>query len=134
MPQIIEYIDKIARDKGRGVLYVAFDGEKFPSFEYESWEVRKNLLKWFEANNIAVFPCGDIANETEMIAYRGQLYIDVPFDESNSDYMKVWEHLENSDDSTRIPGVTFIYLALELAMKNKHHDEPGFWENWADNF
>ena len=25
--------------------------------------------------------------------------------------------------------VLFLYLPLEIAMKNAHHDEPGYWEN-----
>ena len=30
--------------------------------------------------------------------------------------------------------VQFFYLPLEHAMRNAHHDEPGFWDKWADNF
>lgn len=25
-------------------------------------------------------------------------------------------------------------VPLGLAMENTHHDEPGFWERWADDF
>jgi hypothetical protein len=25
-------------------------------------------------------------------------------------------------------------VKLSTAMKNAHHDEPGFWERWAENF
>jgi len=34
----------------------------------------------------------------------------------------------------KIDGVVFCYLPLEMAMKNAHHDEPGFWDRWAENF
>jgi len=44
------------------------------------------------------------------------------------------EHLENPDGSSKVKGVTLWALTLELALKNKHHDEPGFWEKWAENF
>lgn len=134
MPQVIKHIDKIARDKGRGVLFIEFDEEVPPNSNFEDREFRNDLLMWFDANDIKVFPCGHFANELVLMDYRGQIYIDVPYDETLSDYIKVNNHLTNSDGSTRFPGVTFCYLPLEVAMKNKHHDEPGFWEDWADNF
>ena len=34
----------------------------------------------------------------------------------------------------RFDDVKFYIVTLEHAMQNAHHDEPGFWERWADNF
>jgi len=131
MPYLIEHIDKIAREKGRDVLYIYF---RFYYFNYKDSPVRIKLLQWFYENKIEVLPCAIVASEHHFESYRGQLYIDVPFDENHPDYIKVRDHLENTDGSSRIPGVIFCYLPLEHAMKNKHHDEPGFWEKWAENF
>lgn len=134
MPLLLQTIDKIARDKGWDVLYIYFDRDVFPDNEYENWGVRKKLLRWFADNGIAVVPCGPMASENGFEVYCGQLYIDVPFNESREDYQKVCKQLENANGSMRIPGVHFCYLSLDVAMKNKHHDEPGFWDRWADEF
>lgn len=63
-------------------------------------------------------------------SYRGQIYIDVPYDESDQTYINVKNHLENADGSPRITGVILYFLPLEIALENKHHDEPDFWEKW----
>ena len=55
-------------------------------------------------------------------------------DEADRDYQKTIGYLENADGSTRLPGVGFFVLKLGVAMKNAHHDEPGFWERWAEEF
>lgn len=142
MPMLIDYIDKIARDKKRDVLYLEFC--KKPDFnradfdeycdnlfiDYENLEIRNTLLQWFEDNHITVYPCGPFARAgTMMESYRGQLYIDIPFVQSNPDYQKIERLLENEDGTMRFPQVLFFYLPLEKAITNAHHDEPGYWEN-----
>jgi hypothetical protein len=134
MPMIIEYIDKIARDKKRTVLYIAFDMDLYPEYDFENYDERNKLIKWLKANDIEYQECGDIASETGWEAYRGQLYIDVPMDEKDPKYQLLCEHLEYDDGSFKIEGVMFYYLPLEMAMKNAHHDEPGFWKRWAEEF
>lgn len=62
------------------------------------------------------------------------IYIDVPFDENDPQYQQVQAYMEHADGSMRFPTVKFWYLPLEKAMENAHHDEPGFWEKWAENF
>lgn len=143
MPQLIEHIDKIARDKKRDVLFLTFHdkafkdadaGVIFPKFDYTACKPRQKIMEWLTANNIPFSPCGHIARENGMYPYLGQLYIDVPFDETNPVYQKVRDHLENPDGTMKIDGVRFCYYTLELAMENAHHDEPGFWDRWAENF
>lgn len=143
MPQLIEHIDKIARDKKRDVLLLTFhdqafkdagDTVMFPRFDYSKCKPREEIMEWLTANNIQFSPCGSIASENSMVPYLGQLYIDVLFDETDPTYQKVRDFLENSDGTMKINGVGFNYCPLELAMKNAHHDEPGFWEKWAENF
>ena len=134
MPQIIEHIDKIARDKKRDVLFVSFDKDEFPDYDYEKYKVRSKVIKWLEKNNIAFKKCAHYASKYGWEAYRGQLYLDVPMDEINKDYIKVIEYFENDDGTMKIKGVTLYFLSLEEAMKNSHHDEEGFWDRWAENF
>ncbi|MBK8751646.1 MAG: hypothetical protein IPL99_08335 [Candidatus Competibacteraceae bacterium] len=142
MPMLINHIDKIARDKQRDVLFLIFyedqnqtvDSEEdiarlMKRYDYESNETRKMVLTWFENNGIATYPCAPFASGSLMGGYDGRLYIDVPFDKAHPDYQKVENFLENEDGTGKIPGVRFCYLPLESAMKNAHHDEPGYWEN-----
>ena len=128
MPYLIKHIDQIAREKNRDVLFIVFDRDVFDDGNHDEWPARKDVISWFESHNIKIQPCGNIASEHGFDSYSGQLYIDVPFDESNPEYTKARDYLENPDGSMRTPGITFCYLPLERAMKNKHHDEPGFWE------
>lgn len=134
MPKLIEHIDKIARDKNRDVLYIKFNEEIFPGYSYEDWPVRNEILDWLNNHGIKAIPCGPVAREDGFESYHGQLYIDVPFDESNPEYITVRDYLGNPSGNMRIPGVTFYLLPLTIAMHNKHHDEPGFWEKWAAEF
>ncbi len=77
--------------------------------------------------------CGLVANENVIeCPYFGDVYIDIPFDENDPQYLIVQDYLENSDGTMRDKQVYFCYLPLEVAMKNAHHDEPGFWEKWAE--
>lgn len=142
MPQLIEHIDAIARKKQRGVLYVEFHPENWGSFENDFWcgydyqgdKRRKTFLAWLDRNGISWQKCGPFASENGFRSYLGEIYLDVPFDESNADYQRVRDYLENPDGTLRDDNVRFYYLTLEYAMKNAHHDEPGFWDRWAENF
>ena len=134
MPQLIKHIDKIAREKGRTVLYVTFDMTGKTTYNPDKWPERQALMQWLDEHDIAYHSCGNVAHEAVMESYEGQLYIDVPFDESDPKYIELRDHLEFEDGTLKIPGINFMYLPLEAAMKNAHHDEPGFWDKWADNF
>jgi hypothetical protein len=87
MPMMIKHIDKIAREKERGVLSVTFEGDKFETDAYEEYAERKELIAFLEKNHIGYEMCGDIASETGWRSYRGQLYIDLPFVKENTQYM-----------------------------------------------
>jgi hypothetical protein len=134
MPQHIQYIDKICRDKQRDVLYLTFDKQVFPNPDWSSWQSRKDIIHWLQQNNIGHSPCGDVASEHVFSSYKGQIYIDVPYDENDSNFLKLSKYLEHPDGSCKIEGVNFCYLPFEHAMKNQHHDEPGFWERLMEEF
>jgi hypothetical protein len=135
MPQHIEHIDKIAREKQRDVLFIGFILLTNTSSPIYGKAADDNLhLKWLQENHISYQPCGLIANENAMPQYQGHLYIDIPMDEANSDYQKLLAHFENEDGSPKDAHCVLYYITLADAMKNAHHDEPGFWENWAENF
>jgi hypothetical protein len=75
-----------------------------------------------------------IAREDGWESYRGQLYLDVPIDDTNEKYQLICNHMDNPDGTFKIPGVESWIFPLEKALENKHHDEPGFWDRWAENF
>lgn len=142
MPLLIEHIDAIARQKQRDVLYVAFrssqpvddDWDSDADYDWKSDPVRQSVCEWLTEHQIAWQYCAEIADENYMGPYRGSIYLDVPFDEDDALYQQVRNYLENPDGSMRFPTATFYYLPLEKAMENAHHDEPGFWEKWAEDF
>jgi len=133
MPMIVEYIDAIARKKQRGVLLLKFHpenlGEAFFEYDYKKDKRRKKVLSWLRKNKLPWLACAHEAS-----SYLGDIYIDVPFDESNPHYQLLKDYLENPDGTMRDKRIRFGYLSLENAMKNAHHDEPGFWERREENF
>ncbi len=141
MPQILEHIDAIARKLKRSVLFICFDehieGGDFSDwldFDYEDSAIRNTVIEWLDSQKIGWRPCGHFANVNAMAGYRGQIYVDVPYDESLPEYKVLEAYLENPDGTMRFPEVGFYYCPLEMAMINAAHDEPGFWDRWAENF
>ena len=138
MPKLLKHIDAIARQKQRDVLFLRFCGNgpgDYPE-DYDEWKrlpARKHITEWLDQNQITWFSCADYALENFMGPYLGQIYLDVPFDETDPSYQRLRDYLENPDGTTRHTGAWFILLPLERAMENAHHDEPGFWERWAED-
>lgn len=135
MPQLIQHIDAIARRTQRDVLLVQFhDGSKKSMLDYALNPVRQFILDWFDANGIPYEECGDFADENSLDRYRGQIYIDVPYDNADQEFQKVCTFLENPANNELFKGARFCFLTLAQAMKNSHHDEPGFWDRWDIDF
>jgi len=140
MPQILETIDKIARDKQRDVLCITFhceqdefSGELSDDFDWEGDAQRQKVLAFLEENNIAYHACLPPQPTNGMLVlvsrYKGQVYVDVPYDESNELYQLLNHYLEDEHGKPRMPHVLFLYYTLEISMKNAKHDEPGFWDD-----
>jgi hypothetical protein len=136
MPMLLRFIDAIARQKQRDVVFLSFPpAEQFENpVPYENIRARRTIIEWLDANKIGWQMCGEFANENVMRSYAGQLYIDVPFDEADPVYEKVQKFLEHEDGSMRFSEAVFWAVPLERAMQNAHHDAPGFWEKWAGEF
>ena len=131
----IRHIDAIARQEGRDVIFVIFfpDDMSRKSFSYPipDWEalpIRKQIMTWLDTQKFSWELCGEWEEEEIDFAYYGSFYINVPYDEGNPDYQKIKNYLEYPDDSTRFELTRFCYMPLSEAMKNAHHDEPGFCE------
>lgn len=135
MPQILEHIDAIARRLKRDVLYLDFPKAHRPHCaDHRQLESRSRIVQWLDSERVVWCECGPFASEAVVHSYAGEIFIDVPFDEANAQYRKVQAYLEHPDGSTRFDGVKFYIVTPELAMKNAHHDAPGFWERWANDF
>jgi hypothetical protein len=143
MVACIEHIDAISRLKSRDVLFVTFDGLPGPKGRARSKAgqrggndnpFRAQITQWLDHEGIGWHPCADIANEDRLTEYQGQIYIDIPHDEKLAEYHRLKAYLERHDDKSRFPGVHFKCCPLELALRNSHHDEPGFWDRWAEKF
>lgn len=140
MPRLIKHIDKIAREKQRDVLYLGFRSQQ--SADENSWNLwnyeealvpmRNEVCNWLTQNGIPWEPCAHFADECTICGYFGLIYLDVPYDDNNPQYQVVRDYLEFPDGSPRFATVGFWYLPLENAMENAHHDEPGFWDKWAE--
>lgn len=135
MPTLIKHIDKISREKQCDVLMIRFTPDNPEDVsDYEHSKTRIAVIDWLSENEIEFEPCGEIANENSMLRYEGQLYVDVPFDVENSNYQKLVDYLENDDGTPRLHTVGLFYVPLSVSLRNAHHDEPGFWEDWAEHF
>ena len=136
MPQLIEYLDKIAREKQRDVLSISFldssmDLDEVLDIDFDQYLPFLEVTAWLNANNVPWQPCC----LQDSIVIQGRIYVDVPFDEADPVYQKLAGHLENADGSMKITSVTFQYMPLEYAMKFADQDDPGYWKKyWADDF
>lgn len=136
MPRLIKHIDAIARREQRDVLYTLYFEEYGGKQVLCDWQENKSrirIIEWLDANGYAWSQCGEMANVNVMRGYRGTIYIDTPFDKKDPSYRALETFFENPDGTMRFPEMMFCVLPLEVAMENAHHDEPGFWERWAEN-
>lgn len=143
MPQIIQYIDAIAREKQRDVLLIKFSPAKSGKsdddylearieYDHNEDERRTEVLQWLDDHCIPWQKCGPFVSEGCLLGYEGDVYLDLPYDENNGQYQLVRDYLENPDESMRDERVTWHYLPLENAMKNAYQDEPGYWDRFWD--
>ena len=146
MTMTIQHIDAIAREKRRDVAYIEFRRPATRQRQANAWPEdnlvtkwkdlasRRKIVQWLDAHAIGYVPCAEFADECRMLSYRGQLYIDLPIDASSPAFQALTRFLEKPDGRTRVAGVKFMLCTLVQAMTNAAHDEPGFWERWAETF
>lgn len=90
MPQTLEHIDAIARRLKRDVLYLDFLKAQRPHREdYRRIESRSHIVQWLDREGISWSECGPLASEAVIRSYAGEIFIDVPFDETDAQYRKV---------------------------------------------
>lgn len=135
MPQLLRNIDQIGRQKKRDVMSVEFNNvENGARGDYRTNQARKDILVAFDASGVIYEECAGYASETRFDSYRGQIYIDVPFDRADPQYQEVEALLENVDGTAKFEAACLNVYSLEYCMKNEHHDEPGFWDRFFAEF
>jgi hypothetical protein len=145
MPMMIEHIDAIARRKQRDVLYLTFIDPNTQSdpalgmtepteIAWQTLPIRQTIINWLDEQQISWCPCMHVASVNLIMSYRGQIYIDVVYDTELPIYQTLANYLELPDGTMKFREVEFWLLPLNIAMKNAEHDEPGFWERWAEKF
>lgn len=114
MPQLLQHIDAIAREKNRDVLFLHF--ENFEQDDQGDDPIRSIVLAWLEDHDIAYQPCMGLEQEGFIDTYSGDIYIDLPLDETDPTYQKLSEYLEDDEGNMMLDGVLFYVLSLETAL------------------
>lgn len=110
MPQLIRNIDEIARDKKRDVLFLRFgDG-----FDFERLPIRRKIMSWLDENAIPYERCVACPSNIEVLSYFGEIYLDVPFDKRNAQYLKLLEYLEDGQGVMKHKKVGFYVWPYKL--------------------
>jgi hypothetical protein len=107
---------------------LTFIDEESIFFDYDAHPQRAQILAWLMQQSIEGTFCGYLASARSMQSYSGEVSIDVPFDEQDPRYRQVERYVEYPDGTMRFDHTKFHVATLEVAMRNEHHDEAGFWE------
>jgi hypothetical protein len=135
MPAIFEHIDAIARQKRRDVLFIEFHrvdakgkrGCLVTGFEWPRLDARQQIVEWLDKRGIKWEPCGHVEVPALIMSYRGQLYIDLPFDRGVSAYRELEALLGNPNGKMRMAGVRLCCLRYEAALRSAGRDGAGYW-------
>lgn len=146
----LKYIDEIAREKQRDVLYLEFhplptvnpntvetledeikyleSERRVQKYRYAEDKVRDEILENLNKLNVHWELCQGLPTGY-LESSKGQIYLDVPFDENLPQYQVLQEYLEYPDGMMRFPTIRFHFLTLEKAMENVNNDKV--WNEWA---
>ena len=117
MPQLIQYIDEIARDKKRDVLFLRFGIDKGILFNYERSSVRKKILAWLDCSAIPYVECSSSTSATGGDWYLGEIYLDISFDNENEKYRKLADYLEDENGVVKHKNVGFYIYPYKSAIE-----------------
>ena len=117
MPQLIQCIDQVARDKKRDVLFLCFGIDKDILFNYKRSTIRKKILTWLDCNAIPYFECSAVTSDKSGGWYLGEIYIDIPFDTENEQYRKLADYLEDEKGMVKHKSVGFYIYPYKSAIE-----------------
>ena len=131
MPQLLQHIDAISREKNRDVLFVHF--ENYEKDDQNPDSNRQKVLTWLEQNSIPYVACMGLEEEGLVDSYLGDIYIDIPFDLENQQYLLLSDYLEDEQGEMKIEGVFFFVLYLETAIELEAERVMGFESDFEDD-
>ena len=114
MPQLVDYIDKICRDKKRDVLFLRFGDPLGGQF---ATATRKKIVAWLNENSIPYQDCVGYFSNSGYMSADESIYLDIPYDLDNPLYQKVADYLEDADGVIKHKDVEFLRLTYERACK-----------------
>jgi hypothetical protein len=121
MPQILNTLDEIAREKQRDVLCVMFFDPKKGIPKHLSAarrNLRAALIQFLEDHSIAWSECFDPGCENLLFyPYYCSIYLDVPYDLADPAYRLVADYLETPDGKPRTKDMHFGIRTLDAAIK-----------------
>lgn len=123
MPQILRTIDEIAIAQGRDVLFLKFfldrkPLEDFPTADDIASHTSRNvIMAWLNQRGIDFEECFHIDSGHIIHPYVGELYLDIPFDETLSNYQALASFLEDESGRCRFEYTEFFCLPLASAEK-----------------
>ena len=132
MPQLLQHIDAIAREKNRDVLFIHF--EHYQEDGEGDDPIRSIVLDWLDDHEIVYQPCMGLEQEGYIDTYAGDIYVDLAVDEEDASYRELCEYLEDDEGNMRLDGVLFFVLSLEIAQelederKTQSHNYVAFFE------
>ncbi|TLS78353.1 hypothetical protein FE236_00960 [Mariprofundus erugo] len=136
MSVCVQSIDQIGREKSRDVLMVTFTppgtsnhAYTHDRFDWEQCNTRNEFIAWLESHQVDYRWCYGFWSDGLLSApYQGHIFIDVPHDKKNEQYklLDAWF----PDDEHYPSNARMWYFPLEICMRNAHHDEPGYWDDW----
>jgi hypothetical protein len=120
MPQVLNTLDEIARAEQRDVVCVMFFDPRQPfpkSLSAARHALRSAFIQFLDDHSIFWCECLDPGSENLLpYAYRGSLYLDVPYDLADPAYRLVVDYLETPDGEPRYEDVHFCFWTLNAAM------------------
>ena len=121
MVALLYHIDEIARRIKRDVLWVAFEYSERGSLEKMPRRLRQHrskIITWLSKRNIRYQECYGVFDGALEEPYRGDVFVDLPLDNSNADFVALEEMLETAGGSSKIEGIVLYALPLKVARKN----------------
>lgn len=117
MPKLLHHIDEIACQRQHDVIFVEFHhfDSKRPQ-DYLTNASRTEIVNWLTDNKIPHWECSSMPSGFGSVRYRGEIYIDVPYNREDSLYLKIESFLENSDGTMRFKNALFRGVTLESCL------------------
>ncbi|MGJ9420758.1 hypothetical protein ACHAC9_23890 [Massilia sp. CMS3.1] len=108
MPKLLHHIDEIACQQQHDVIFVEFHHPNFNhDLDCRANQSRTEIINWLAHNNIPHWECSSSPSSFGDARYRGEIYIDVPYNIQDPLYLKVEAFFENPDGTMRFEGAWF---------------------------